>query len=201
MWRKIEESHSLNYNLLSLCSSCLAKRSEHAELVSLSYLLPGVAAVRLRLAVFQVYIPNGNKKEGQGWHRSCATAYLYSAVISNQTLCWVVYNGLDTKVVSQSLAARLMLDKRRRRRMDTHAALQSEQDFHLTRHINPRLLDIFSIMFRFSWHTTPPSHHWLVFEGKRGIKTHTAAGQKGQKATNIGLRIIYAISVNPSSHR
>lgn len=107
-------------------------------------------------------------------------------------LCWVVYNGLDTKVLSQSLAARLMLDKRRRRRMDTHAALQSEQDFHLTRHINPGLLDIFSVMFRFSRHTTPPSHHWLVFEGKWGIKTHTEAGQKGQKATNIGLRIIYA---------
>lgn len=92
-----------------MCSSHLAKRSEHTKLVSPSYLLPGVAAERLSLVVFQVKIPNSNKKEGQSWHCSCASAYLYPAVIYNQTLCCVVYNGLDAKVLSQSLAARLML--------------------------------------------------------------------------------------------
>ena len=50
--------------------------------------------------------------------------------------------------------------------MDTHAALQSEQDFHLTAHVNPGLLDIFLVMFRFSRHTAPQSHCCFAFEEK-----------------------------------
>lgn len=50
--------------------------------------------------------------------------------------------------------------------MDTHAALQSEQDFHLTARVNPGLFDIFLVMFQsFKTlpHGPPPSHRLLSF--------------------------------------
>lgn len=68
-------------------------------------------------------------------------------------------------------------DRPCRRRTDTHAALQSEQDFHLTAHVNPGLLDIFLVVFRYPRRAAPQGHCCFAFDEKRGRNNPHGCGE------------------------
>lgn len=70
------------------------------------------------------------------------------------------------------------------RRADTHAALQSEQDFHLTAHVNPGLLDISLVMFRFSRRGALQGHRCLAFDEKRGRNNPARCGKVWHSRAN-----------------
>lgn len=75
--------------------------------------------------------------------------------------------------------------------MDTHAALQSEQDFHLTARVNPGLFDIFPVMFQsFKTlpHGPPRATVCFPFEEKRGRIIHVGRRKLGNRS---GLILVY----------